>query len=106
MRSTQIPLFTPETEWVMPEELKDLYNKRHQNKILTEPYYDPRYTHEYKNISIATKNKYLKYKRTITYKEKCGNEVKRRFRQISGKTPYETAKKANNWINNNNSNMR
>ena len=24
MRSTQIPLFTPETEWVMPEELKDL----------------------------------------------------------------------------------
>ena len=22
MRSTQIPLFTPETEWVMPEELK------------------------------------------------------------------------------------
>ena len=25
MRSTQIPLFTPETEWVMPEELKDLH---------------------------------------------------------------------------------
>jgi DNA polymerase I-like protein with 3'-5' exonuclease and polymerase domains len=24
MRNTQIPLFTPETEWVMPEELKDL----------------------------------------------------------------------------------
>jgi DNA polymerase I-like protein with 3'-5' exonuclease and polymerase domains len=24
MRSTQIPLFTPQTEWVMPEELKDL----------------------------------------------------------------------------------
>jgi DNA polymerase I-like protein with 3'-5' exonuclease and polymerase domains len=24
MRSTQIPLFTPETEWVMPDELKDL----------------------------------------------------------------------------------
>ena len=24
MRSTQIPLFTPETEWVMPQELKDL----------------------------------------------------------------------------------
>ncbi len=24
MRSTQIPLFTPDTEWVMPEELKDL----------------------------------------------------------------------------------
>jgi DNA polymerase I-like protein with 3'-5' exonuclease and polymerase domains len=24
VRSTQIPLFTPETEWVMPEELKDL----------------------------------------------------------------------------------
>ena len=24
MRSTQIPLFSPETEWVMPEELKDL----------------------------------------------------------------------------------
>ena len=24
MRSTQIPLFTPETEWVMPEELKNL----------------------------------------------------------------------------------
>ena len=24
MRRTQIPLFTPETEWVMPEELKDL----------------------------------------------------------------------------------
>ena len=25
MRSTQIPLFTPEKEWVMPEELKDLH---------------------------------------------------------------------------------
>ena len=24
MRSTQIPLFTPQTEWVMPDELKDL----------------------------------------------------------------------------------
>ena len=24
MRSTQIPFFSPETEWVMPEELKDL----------------------------------------------------------------------------------
>ena len=24
MRSIQTPLFTPETEWVMPEELKDL----------------------------------------------------------------------------------
>ena len=24
VRSTQTPLFTPETEWVMPEELKDL----------------------------------------------------------------------------------
>ena len=24
MRNTQMPLFTPETEWVMPEELKDL----------------------------------------------------------------------------------
>ena len=24
MRNTQIPLFTPETEWVMPEELKNL----------------------------------------------------------------------------------
>ena len=24
MRRTQIPLFTPETEWVMPDELKDL----------------------------------------------------------------------------------
>ena len=24
MRSTQIPLFTPDTEWVMPEELKNL----------------------------------------------------------------------------------
>ena len=24
MRSTQIPLFTPETEWVMPDGLKDL----------------------------------------------------------------------------------
>ena len=28
MRSTQIPLFTPETEWVMPEELKDLRGYR------------------------------------------------------------------------------
>jgi hypothetical protein len=24
VRSTQIPLFSPETEWVMPEELKNL----------------------------------------------------------------------------------
>ena len=24
MRNTQMPLFTPETEWVMPDELKDL----------------------------------------------------------------------------------
>ena len=24
MRHTQIPLFAPDTEWVMPEELKDL----------------------------------------------------------------------------------
>ena len=24
MRSIQTPLFTPETEWVMPDELKDL----------------------------------------------------------------------------------
>ncbi len=24
MRNTQIPLFTPETEWVMPDGLKDL----------------------------------------------------------------------------------
>jgi hypothetical protein len=24
MRNTQIPLFTPETEWVMPDSLKDL----------------------------------------------------------------------------------
>ena len=24
MRNTQMPLFTPDTEWVMPEELKDL----------------------------------------------------------------------------------
>ena len=24
MRNTQMPLFAPETEWVMPEELKDL----------------------------------------------------------------------------------
>ena len=24
MRSTQIPLFTPQTVWVMPDELKDL----------------------------------------------------------------------------------
>ena len=24
MRSTQQPLFTPDTEWVMPDELKDL----------------------------------------------------------------------------------
>ena len=24
MRNTQIPLFTPETEWVMPDSLKEL----------------------------------------------------------------------------------
>ena len=34
VRSTQIPLFTPETEWVMPDELKDLRGaKRNSNRL-------------------------------------------------------------------------
>ena len=91
---------------LVPEELKNLYNNRSLNMINTEPYYDPRYKYEYKNISIASKNKLLKYKRTITYKEKCNNKIIRRFKQISGTTPYETANKAKNWINDNNKKWR
>ena len=33
MRSTQIPLFTPETEWVMPEELERSYEAHKQIAI-------------------------------------------------------------------------
>jgi len=34
MRSTQIPLFTPQTEWVMPDELKDLKRtQRNSNRF-------------------------------------------------------------------------
>ena len=32
MRRTQMPLFAPETEWVAPEELKDLKEQRNSNR--------------------------------------------------------------------------
>ena len=47
MRSTQIPLFTPETEWVMPEELKDLRG------------------HKEIAIDLETNDPYLKVQHTI-----------------------------------------
>ena len=39
MRTTQPPLFAPETEWVMPDELKDL---KHYKEIAVDlETYDP-----------------------------------------------------------------
>ena len=42
MRSTQVPLFSPDTEWVMPEELKDL--RGHKEIAVDLETYDPELT--------------------------------------------------------------
>ena len=54
MRSTQIPLFTPDTEWVMPEELKDL--RGHKEIAIDLETNDPYLTAvSYTHLTLPTK---------------------------------------------------
>ena len=57
MRSTQIPLFTPQTEWVMPDELKDL--KGHKEIAIdletNDPYLMTLGSVSYTHLTLPTK---------------------------------------------------